>query len=669
MPVKCASCGSSQPPEARVCGVCGTALPVAQTVDDVEPIGAERNRTVPEAPVSAAINPAHLAPPIKPAQSAQNAAKSYLAAGTVIDGKYSIVRMLGQGGMGVVYLARDIHTQLDVVLKSVRTELAHRADVRARTLAEGRVLGQIDHPNVVHLKAVVVDDKSLWLVMQYIEGESLERTIDRANDEKKPIPIAEVLRVFRQVVSGIAAAHAEGIIHRDLKPANVLIRRKDQVAKVTDFGIAKVENESDTGRVQTRGVIGSIWYMSPEQVTGRRDLDKRVDIYALGILLFQMLTGRVPFDAESDYEVMRAQAEAPLPLARSLRADVPLTLDHLLQKLCAKKREDRFQTCDEVLAALAPIEAEVSGAHPAFAKSTPPPALTTAPAQTSPPSATLSTQANQNDRATEPERKGSPPSKDVTTPPVASTKSGSESTTATRQPAKRRVGLWITLGLVLAATGSVTTLIVTGVLPAPDKWLALATGSGSSAPTTTSPSRPTASATVTASTSAGAPPANTAPPPPTASAPAHPFDRVVGTWVGGGNRELEAIRVGDVVEFRVKNATQFAPADYEVGDARFVLRTLPEKDVEFAVEDRLRPDPPLAYPYDRGRARSTCQDVRTEVGGTALRATLDGTRLSVELIKIEPGAKNFLLEGKKTVSCLGLSKLKASKIVSILTKK
>ena len=137
---------------------------VAKTLDDVAPLD-QRGGTVPEGPASAAVRPEHLAP-ARPAQSAQNrAAAAYLPAGAVIDGKYSIVRLLGQGGMGVVYLARDIHTGIDVVLKSVRSELAHRADVRARTLAEGRVLGQIDHPNVVHLKAVVVDDKSLWLVM------------------------------------------------------------------------------------------------------------------------------------------------------------------------------------------------------------------------------------------------------------------------------------------------------------------------------------------------------------------------------------------------------------------------------------------------------------------------------------------------------------------------
>ena len=223
--------------------------------------------------------------------------------------------------MGVVYLARDIHTGLDVVVKAVRSELAHRDDVRARTLAEGRALAQIDHPNVVHLRAVAVDGPHLYLVMQYIEGESLDRIIARHVERGEPMPVEEALAIFRQVAAGVGAAHQEGVIHRDLKPANVIVRRKDRVAKVTDFGIALVPG--DTSRPQTRGILGSLWYMSPEQVKGRRDLDHRVDVYALGIMLYQMLVGRVPFDAKSDYEIMKLHAEAPMPRVAAVAAGRP----------------------------------------------------------------------------------------------------------------------------------------------------------------------------------------------------------------------------------------------------------------------------------------------------------------------------------------------------------
>lgn len=126
--------------------------------------------------------------------------------------------------------------------------------------------------------------------------------------------------------------------------------------------------------------------------------------------------------------------------------------------------------------------------------------------------------------------------------------------------------------------------------------------------------------------------------------------------------------VADTIELRVKDPAQFAPADYEAGEARFVLRRISGEDNVFAVEDRLRPNPPQGFPFNRDRARATCQEVRTEAGGSPLRATFDGARLSVELMKIEPSARNFLFEKGKTISCLGLGKLKASKVVSVLTR-
>src|SRR6185295_2473943 len=295
---------------------------------------------IPAEPLSSALRPA---PPAGAPRDKPFTPPKHLAAGTLIDKKYAVLRVLGEGGMGVVYLARDIHTGLDVVVKAVRSELAHRDDVRARTLAEGRALAQIDHPNVVHLRAVAVEGPNLFLVMQYIEGDSLDKIISTYNQRSERMPVEEALGIFRQIVAGIGAAHEEGVIHRDLKPANVLIRKKDRVVKVTDFGIALVQG--DATRPQTRGILGSLWYMSPEQVTGRRDLDHRVDVYALGILLYQLLVGHVPFDAQSDYEIMRLHAEAPMPFVKASRPDILPEVDELIQKACAKDRDRRFQTC------------------------------------------------------------------------------------------------------------------------------------------------------------------------------------------------------------------------------------------------------------------------------------------------------------------------------------
>ena len=275
-----------------------------------------------------------------------------LTTGHIVDGKYSIDSILGEGGMGVVYLATDIHTNVPVVVKAIRSEYAHREEFRNRILAEGRALARIDHQNVVRLNAVVVEPDGLFLVMQYIDGESLDKTISRYVAQQTPMPVPLVLKIFHQVLDGVGAAHAEGVIHRDLKPANILIRRRDAVAKVTDFGIAKAEEDIQAGRGQTKGIIGSLLYMAPEQIKGLRDLDNRVDIYGLGILLYEMLVGRVPFDAPSEFEIMKLHLEAEIPLISRMRSDVPAYLDTAIHRACAKNREDRFTTTAEMAAAL-----------------------------------------------------------------------------------------------------------------------------------------------------------------------------------------------------------------------------------------------------------------------------------------------------------------------------
>jgi serine/threonine-protein kinase len=346
---RCPKCDADAPGDVGFCGECGAPIAPGETVPG-EPASAALQ--LEQAPALAVgIAPTAASVPSS-ARAAPKAAKPTRPPGALVDRKYEIVRLLGEGGMGVVYLAKDVHTGTDVVLKAVRADLAHRADIRERTMDEGRALARIDHPNVVHLNAVVAEGDELWLVMQYVEGQSLDKVVAGYVAEHRPMPLDEALRLFRQIALGIAAAHAEGVIHRDLKPANVLVRRKDGVAKVTDFGIAKSAADAREGRIQTKGIIGSVWYMSPEQVTGRRDLDRRVDVYALGILLYELLVGRVPFDAESDYDIMRMQAEAPLPLVATQRADVPAALDALLQKACAKDRDARFESCEELLVAL-----------------------------------------------------------------------------------------------------------------------------------------------------------------------------------------------------------------------------------------------------------------------------------------------------------------------------
>jgi serine/threonine-protein kinase len=336
----CSVCESENSDRAVSCARCGAEL--------------RRNAaTVPGAPLASAVAPPSVAAPhVAPSAPPPPTNGSAIALGSLVDGKYRVESVLGEGGMGVVYLAHDVNTDTKVVIKALLPELAENPEFRERVRGEARALAQIDHPNVVRLNAVVASDQQLHLIMQYVEGRSLDRIIESHVAMRTPVPLDEALALFRQIVLGVGAAHAAGVVHRDIKPGNVLVRARDGVAKVTDFGIAKGEADAKAGRGLTKGIIGSLWYMSPEQLTGRRDLDKRVDIYALGILFYELLTGRVPFDAPSDYEIMKLHVEAPLPRIAAVRGDVPAALDDVVAHACAKDREQRFTSTNELLAAL-----------------------------------------------------------------------------------------------------------------------------------------------------------------------------------------------------------------------------------------------------------------------------------------------------------------------------
>ncbi|EYF05227.1 serine/threonine-protein kinase [Chondromyces apiculatus] len=570
-----------------------------------------------------------------------------LGAGTVVDHKYEIERVLGEGGMGVVYLARDVHTGLHVVLKAVRQEIAHRRDTRARTLAEGRALAHIDHPNVVRLNAVVEEQGSLWLVMQYIEGESLDRLIGRRAHEGRPLGVDETLRLFRQIAAGVGAAHGEGVIHRDLKPANVMVRAKDGVAKVTDFGIAKEEADAIAGRGMTRGIIGSLYYMSPEQVVGRRDLDKRVDIYALGVLLYEMLVGHVPFDADSDVEIMRKQLDAPLPRVSDERPEVPATVDAFLQRACAKDRAARFSSCDELIAALDALGYAVAPSPPTHA-----PTFTVAtgataarggaggPLATAATAATAATMATGAAVALE-----QAPSKTDATASTTAPEIHLPAPREARKPGWRRA-LAVLLAIVVLAAGAAGILVVGGLLPATDK---------AQPEPAVVPATPAPRSSVTAAPEAGR--VSTTP----------TLATLEGAWTSN-SRDFDAVMSGDVLEFRVHDAEQFTPQDYEAGEVRFSLRALPQEPEVFAVEDHLRFIPPVGLSFDAMRARGTCQDVRSSAEDRPLRARYDGSRLSVEFARIEPESTNFLVTGGKVVSCRGLGALKATRVLSVLTR-
>ncbi len=393
------------------------------------------------------------------------------------------------------------------------------------------------------------------------------------------------------MASGVGAAHQEGVIHRDLKPANVLLRKKDKVAKVTDFGIALVP--SDTSRPQTRGILGSLWYMSPEQVTGRRDLDQRVDVYALGIMLYQMLIGRVPFDAKSDYDIMKLHAEAPMPLASAIRPDVPAAVDELIQKACARtapcasrpaRRRRRRRPCPLPAAAADPAGRDAGGVdagHPA-----------------GPPGGRPRASPGDRQRARGRPASRSAPTLTHSSPGVAPT----AEEVPPVLPRRRSKAPWIALAVVVLLAGGAGAVLAMG--PRPGRAVALQ-GQPPPAGRRRRP-RPGAPRCVRRTPAPARRPWRPSPAP--GSATAASSRRVIS---------------GSDLEFRVKKPDHFKGQGYEVGEARFVLRATAEPGV-FAVEDRIRPVPPTGKTYD-ARARGTCQEVWTQAGGEPLRARYDGS--------------------------------------------
>jgi eukaryotic-like serine/threonine-protein kinase len=555
-----------------------------------------------------------------------------LSPGVIVDRKYKIEKLLGEGGMGIVWLCRDIVTDVPVVLKAIRSEFTHIKDYRDRILAEGRALARIDHPNVVRLNAVVADENEICLVMQYIDGESLEERIERNNASKMELSIFEALSIFRQIVSGVAAAHAEGIIHRDLKPANVLIRAKDGAIKVTDFGIAKEESEAQAGQGKTVGVIGSVRYMAPEQCTGKKDLDKRADIYALGILLFELMTGTRPFEAESNFELMSKHVHEPLPSLKARRPDVPEWLEYVVQKCTQKARELRFSSCEELLSQL-PTDLQsrpsttVPGGIPIMTP-TPPTTVPAMPAIVEPRRMPMNSAMAMTG--------GTAPASAMTTPNMEPAEAPSRGPIiALTIVASIAVGLGISYGLGWFGTEQKR---------AQDEEKPDASNH---APATNPPPSPG--------------------PAPTANNKSR-LEAMQGVWKSSSGREYDAVLAGDILEMRIRDVKPFAVQGYEKNEARFLLRVMPGKTDTFLVEDRLRPNPPAGKEYDPARARLTCLVPFTEIDGKPLEARLENGQLRVSMVVIKPDTSHYTVDGKYVTGCRSLLTAEVSPIESVLGK-
>ena len=256
-------------------------------------------------------------------------------------GRYEVVGELGQGAMGIVYKAKDPLIDRIVAIKTISLNLAmdEKEEYEARFYQEAKAAGRLSHPNIVTVYDVGKSGDVAYIAMEFLEGRELREILD----EGKRLPVDQVLDIVVQVALGLAYAHEHGIVHRDVKPSNIMVVRDGHV-KITDFGIARMASASV--RTQTGMVLGSPKYMSPEQVMGKLT-DQRSDIFSLGVMLYEMLTGQAPFAGENVNAIMYQVMNTVPPPPATLNPSVPGMLNFIVAKALAKGLDDRYQSAKE----------------------------------------------------------------------------------------------------------------------------------------------------------------------------------------------------------------------------------------------------------------------------------------------------------------------------------
>jgi len=280
-----------------------------------------------------------------------------VAPGDVIAGKYAVERILGSGGMGVVVAAHHVHLDERVAIKFLFAELARQGgEPVARFLREGRAAAKIRSEHVARVTDVgALEGGAPYLVMEYLEGQDLQRLVE----ETGPLPSDDAVDYVLQACEAIAEAHSIGIVHRDLKPANLFLTRRadgSPCVKVLDFGISKMrEAGARADMTKTRATLGSPLYMSPEQLVSTGDVDARADQWSLGVILFELLTACLPFEAETMPQLVAQVLQQPPRPLRALRPDVPVALDAAVARCLQKVPEARYRNIGELAAALEPV--------------------------------------------------------------------------------------------------------------------------------------------------------------------------------------------------------------------------------------------------------------------------------------------------------------------------
>ncbi|HUN84694.1 MAG TPA: serine/threonine-protein kinase [Terracidiphilus sp.] len=259
-------------------------------------------------------------------------------------GQYRITEKLGEGGMGAVYKAIDTMIGREVAIKMLRPEIARNPDLVQRFRAEATTVARLNHSGIATLYNFTQEGEDFFMVMEYVPG----RTLEEVERERGALPWQIAVPLFEKILDAIQPAHELGILHRDIKPANIMLTTWGAI-KVLDFGIARLEGAARMTREGS--MVGTIEYIAPERVKGKES-DARSDIYSLGVVLFEMLSGRLPFQCDSEWELMRCHLQEPLPSFRDIHVDVPQGIENLVRRSSAKSPDERFSSCDEFIEAL-----------------------------------------------------------------------------------------------------------------------------------------------------------------------------------------------------------------------------------------------------------------------------------------------------------------------------